>query len=125
MAKVLGWKVRNLASLKWDGNCGKKQTNKQTNEKTSQTNKQTNPKPNKQLEIGLNEEETSAFLSWKLVHHLVSLRACTHLRNWELETQLDSVEIYAGEKIAASRVQDGAGRNVCPVIPVFKNVLLM
>lgn len=44
MAKVLGWKVRNLASLKWDGNCGKKQTNKQTNEKTNQpTNQNQNP----------------------------------------------------------------------------------
>lgn len=67
----VGWELR-------------EKTNKQANKRKNKPTNQPKPKPNKQLEIGFNEEETSAFLSWKLVHHLVSLRACTHLRNWEL-----------------------------------------
>jgi len=97
--------VRNLASLKWDGNCRKK---------TKKT----------QLEKGLDTGEMSVFLCWKHVHPLVSLKACTHLRNWEPEIQRDGVGMYSRGKGAASRVQDRAGRNIYPMIPIFKNVLL-
>lgn len=49
----------------------------------------------KQLEKVLDAGEMSAFLRWKHVHPLVSLRVCTHLRSWEPETQRDGVGMYS------------------------------